>query len=313
MSNVKRVLGRGLADLLPVGGNEADEKQFGPGQEVSIASVHPNPRQPRTRFDETSLNELVDSIKANGILQPILVRPRVAGGYEIVAGERRFRAAKLVGLKQIPIVLRSLSDEDTLALGLIENLIREDLGPLEAARAFHRLMEDYGWTQEEMGRRVGKSRSAVANALRLLRLPPPIQEALEKSELSEGHARALIGEDRQSQEPVFRERQLLVFKQIRDRGLTVRDAERLMKEEKNRLGSESSSDMTLIKPVVKGSRHPITTDVIELGALEDRLRSALGTKVRINGAPERGRIEIDYFSSEELEGLLMRLEDSGRI
>jgi ParB family chromosome partitioning protein len=299
-----------MADLLPVGGNAPDERTLGPGQEVPIATVHPNPRQPRTRFNEASLNELIVSVRANGILQPLLVRPRTAGGYEIVAGERRFRAALRVGLKHVPVVLRSLSDEDTLALGLIENLIREDLGPLEAARAFHRLMEDFSWTQEEMGKRVGKSRSAVANALRLLRLPPPIQEALEQSELSEGHARALIGEDKQSQEPIFRERQLRVFRQIREKGLTVRDVERMMREEKSGVGKANGT----IAPMIGGvpprpSRSAAIADEIELAAVEQRFRDALGTKIRINGSADKGKVEIDYFSADELEGLLLRLEN----
>lgn len=296
---------------MPVGGNAPDERTLGPGQEVPIATIHPNPRQPRTRFNEASLNELIESVRVNGILQPLLVRPRTAGGYEIVAGERRFRAALRVGLKHIPVVLRSLSDEDTLALGLIENLIREDLGPLEAARAFHRLMEDFAWTQEEMGKRVGKSRSAVANALRLLRLPPTIQEALEQSELSEGHARALIGEDKQSQEPIFRERQLRVFRQIREKALTVRDVERMMREEKSALSKANGT----IAPTRDGvaprpARSAVIADEIELAAVEDRFRSALGTRVRVNGSAERGRVEIDYFSGEELEGLLLRLENA---
>ena len=293
---------------MPVGGNGTDEIELGPGQEVPIATIHPNPRQPRTRFNETALNELVDSVRANGILQPILVRPRVAGGYEIVAGERRFRAAKLVGLKQVPIVLRALSDEDTLALGLIENLIREDLGPLETARAFRRLMEDFGWTQEEMGKRVGKSRSAVANALRLLRLPEMIQEALEKSELTEGHARALLGEDKQSQEPVFRERQTRVFRQIKDKGLNVRDVERLMREEKVRF--LNASDRSPAEPLIANVRpsRALLPEHIDISALEDRLRGAMGTKVRIVGGAERGRIEVEYYSAEELDGIMARFE-----
>jgi ParB family transcriptional regulator, chromosome partitioning protein len=159
MSSQKRVLGRGLADLIPVGGNAAGDNGGGPIAELPIAQLHPNPKQPRTIFDDVALEELASSVRANGILQPILVRPLAGGsGYEIVAGERRYRAALKVGLIKIPVVVRTLSDEDTLAIGLIENLIREDITPIEEARAFHRLMTEFGWTQEEMGKKVGKSR-----------------------------------------------------------------------------------------------------------------------------------------------------------
>jgi ParB family chromosome partitioning protein len=200
------VLGRGLADLIPVGGNENARGGLGVagtigagkqpiGEEVPLTLLHPNPNQPRTHFDPTALAELSASIKQNGVLQPILVRPRPAPlpGYEIVAGERRYRAARDAGLTKVPVVIRSLSDEETLAVALIENLIRQDIGPLETARAYSRLMSEFGWTQEEMGKRVGKSRVSVANHLRLLKLPQEIQEAVERGELSEGHARGLLG------------------------------------------------------------------------------------------------------------------------
>jgi ParB family chromosome partitioning protein len=299
MPNGKRVLGRGLADLLPVGGDGADSgAKLGPGQEVSIVSVHRNPRQPRTRFDEASLAELTDSIRANGILQPLLVRPRPSGGYEIVAGERRYRAALAAGLKQVPIVVRNLTDEETLALALIENLIREDIGPLETARAFQRLMDDFGWTQEEMGRRVGKSRSAVANSLRLLRLPEPIQQSLERGELMEGHARTLLGEDRQSQDPTFRDRQMRVFRQIRERGLSVREVERLMRGEK---AQERRRERTLLAANAK-------IDHIELSHIEDRIRTALAMEIQVVGTVERGQVVIKFSSADELDSLISRLE-----
>jgi ParB family chromosome partitioning protein len=298
MPNGKRVLGRGLADLLPVGGDGADNgARLGPGHEVPILSVHRNPRQPRTRFDEASLAELTDSVRANGILQPLLVRPRPSGGYEIVAGERRHRAALAAGLKQVPVVVRNLTDEETLALALIENLIREDIGPLETARAFQRLMDDFGWTQEEMGRRVGKSRSAVANSLRLLRLPEQIQQSLERGELTEGHARTLLGEDRHSQDPSFRERQMRVWRQIREKGLSVRDVERLMREEKAREKDPRSP-----------SPSPSRLDRIELSHIEDRIRTALAVRVRVSGTAERGQIVIDFTSADELDSLISRLE-----
>jgi ParB family transcriptional regulator, chromosome partitioning protein len=310
MSNTKRVLGRGLADLIPVGGGAANflngEPEIGaglgPGQEISIASLHANPNQPRTRFEEGPLEELASSIKANGILQPIVVRPRVAGGYEIVAGERRYRAALRAGLTRVPIIVRELTDEDTLTIALIENLIREDIGPLEAARAFRRLMDDFGWTQEEMGQRVSKSRPAIANALRLLELPEEIQSAVDNSIITEGHARALLGVRKDRDTSVFQKRQQLIFTQVVAKGLSVREVERLMGD-----GNEPATDADPASPSTK----KIAT--AEWRALEDRIRTSLGTKVRLVGSSERGKIEIEFFSEEELDGLIQRFDPSKNI
>jgi ParB family chromosome partitioning protein len=325
MSSAKRVLGRGLADLIPVGGDavsngngavkEAAIGVAGGGavSEAPIATLHPNPRQPRTHFDDAALDELAASISANGILQPILVRPLPNGGYEIVAGERRYRAALLAGLKSLPIIIRELTDAETLALALIENLIREDIGPLETARAFQRLMEDFGWTQEEMGRRVGKSRPAVSNALRLLELSLPMQQSLERGELTEGHARALVGDRSQRENPGFRERQNRVFQQIVSKNLSVREAERLMR---GPVSDPEDPSASAGKPGVSretsapGDLDRNSVASIERRALEDRLRDALGTQVRISGTDARGRIEIEYFSPDELDGLLVRLEST---
>lgn len=327
MSSAKRVLGRGLADLIPVGGDgvsngngngSAREASIGvagggSASETPIATLHPNPRQPRTYFDDNALEELAASITANGILQPILVRPRPTGGYEIVAGERRYRAALLAGLKTVPIIIRELTDAETLALALIENLIREDIGPLETARAFQRLMEDFGWTQEEMGRRVGKSRPSVSNALRLLELSSPMQQSLERGEMTEGHARALVGDRSQRENAGFRERQNRVFQQTIAKSLSVREVERLM-----RGPAPDSSEFTGPTGRANVSRETFSgTDTdrnslesIERRALEDRLRDVLGTQVRIAGTDDRGRIEIEYFSADELDGLLSRLEST---
>ncbi|MCX6368692.1 MAG: ParB/RepB/Spo0J family partition protein [Armatimonadetes bacterium] len=302
MSSGKRVLGRGLADLIPVGGGAANVLGVGSdgelslaisGHEIPIASLHAHPNQPRTRFDEGALEELANSIRVNGILQPILVRPRIAGGYEIVAGERRYRAALRAGLVKVPVVIREISDEDTLALALIENLIREDIGPMETARAFRRLMDDFGWTQEEMGQRVGKSRPAIANSLRLLELPTPIQLSVENGDITEGHARALLGDRKSRQDVVFQKRQLDVFNQAVNKGLTVRDVERLM---------SPPAPSTSIAP------DPERVTPADWKALEDRLRTALGTRVRLVGTEDKGKIEVEFFSGEELEGLLLRLD-----
>ncbi len=319
------MLGRGLADLIPVGGDAVSNgngavkeaaigvASGGSASEAPISTLHPNPRQPRTHFDDTALEELAASITANGILQPILVRPRPNGGYEIVAGERRYRAALLAGLKTLPIIIRELTDAETLALALIENLIREDIGPLETARAFQRLMEDFGWTQEEMGRRVGKSRPAVSNALRLLELSQPMQQSLERGEMTEGHARALVGDRTQRENPGFRERQNRVFHQIVSKNLSVREAERLMRgpAAEGADAAQAGGKPGVSRETPAGA--DAATDAvnsIERRALEDRLRDALGTQVRITGTDDRGRIEIEYFSADELDGLLIRLEST---
>lgn len=223
------------------------------------------------------------------------MRPRIAGGYEIVAGERRYRAALRAGLTKVPVVIRDLNDEETLALALIENLIREDIGPMETARAFRRLMDDFGWTQEEMGQRVGKSRPTIANSLRLLDLPEPIQASVERNELSEGHARALLGDRKNRVDPVFLQRQEDVFRQAVSKGLSVRDVERLMSAPLVPDGLGAPAAATNVTPA-------------DWKALEDRLRTALGTRVRLVGAPEKGKIEIEFFSGEELDGLLLKID-----
>jgi ParB family chromosome partitioning protein len=290
MPTQKRALGRGLAELIPVGGSGADGSGA-PGagaaepaiRDAPLAALHPNPHQPRTQFDDGALAELADSIRANGILQPILVRPRLAGGYEIVAGERRYRAALRAGVERVPVVVRDLSDGDTLALALVENLLREDIGPMETARALRRLMDEFGWTQAEMSQRVGKSRSAVTNTLRLLQLPEAIQESVDKGQISEGHARALLSGDSP-------ERQRQVWRQVVEKNLSVRDCERLMRQP---------------APAAARAAPALSTD---MGSIQDRLRRALGTKVQIQGREGRGRIVIDFFSADQLDGLLTRFE-----
>jgi len=339
MSSVKRAaLGRGLADLIPVGGdaplkNGTAQQTGGDGGagplEVAVGLLHPNPKQPRTRFDEAALAELADSIADNGILQPILVRPRAGtssttSGYEIVAGERRYRAALKAGLTRVPVVVRQLTDEETLALALIENLIREDIGPLESARAFQRLMDDFGWTQEEMGKRVGKSRPTISNALRLLLLPPEIQESLERGQISEGHARILVGDGAHRNSPEFRAHQNRVFRLAVDRQLSVREVEALIREGAAQAAAASVGANNTVSRETKGASgkrgagnrggggaaddaEAATLSEAEWRDIEDRLRTALGTQVKLTGAAGRGRIEVEFFSADELDGLLTRL------
>jgi len=288
----RKVLGRGLADLLPDGGDA--EFRIPPGAtivELPIEQIRPSPKQPRTHFDPQALDELADSIRTNGILQPILVRAIHPGIWEIVAGERRYRASLKAGLVRIPVVVKELADDEALAIGLIENLVREDIGPLETARAYRRLMDEFGWSQETMGRRVGKSRSAIANALRLLELPAAIIDSLDRGQISEGHARALLGDRTQRNTDGFAERQNELFHAAVQGKATVRDIERKM--------------------AGTGQRRKIRENAADFSGIEDVFRRSVGTRVRLIGDSNRGKIEIHYYSAEELDSLLGRFQDLG--
>jgi ParB family chromosome partitioning protein len=280
---MRKPLGRGLDALIPgaprpaiaeVGVAEQDEHS------VAIDRIRANPRQPRTAFDETALAELAASIRIQGILQPLLVRPDGDGGYELVAGERRLRAARLAGLREVPIVARELSDRESLELALIENIQRDDLSPLDEAAAYQRLLDDFGHTQEEIATHVGKSRSAVANALRLLRLPEPIKQDLARGRLSAGHARVLLSIE-------SADAQLRAARQILARQLSVRETEKLA-------GARRDGERAAVRDPHRA-------------ALERDLSAALGTRVRIHPRGRGGRIEIEYYSREELQGLVERL------
>ncbi|WP_255592175.1 ParB/RepB/Spo0J family partition protein [Thermosulfurimonas sp. F29] len=265
---VKR-LGRGLAALLP----EAE----GELRMVSPDAIVPSPFQPRRKFSEEELARLADSIREKGVLQPLLVREIAPGTYELVAGERRLRAAKMAGLSEVPVLVKALSDEEALSVALIENLQREDLNPLEEAEGYRRLMEEFGFTQEEIARRVGKDRSTVANALRLLRLPEEIREDLWEGRLSAGHARALLAlEDR--------ELMLTAREEILRRGLSVRETERLVK--RLREGSPSR-------------RRPAPDPDLE--ALARELSEICGGRVRVEMGRRgpRFRLEFDDLSTAE--------------
>jgi len=272
----KRGLGRGLAALIP----GAD----GPGVtslEIPLAELESNPLQPRRHFDQASLEELAATIRAHGVLTPVVVR-RSPHGYQIVAGERRVRAARLAGLTRVPAIVREASNAQALEMALVENLQREDLNPLEAAEAYQRLIEEFALTQEEVARRVGRDRSSVTNALRLLKLPRRIREDVAAGTLSEGHARALLGLERQADQ--LKARDLIVNK-----GLSVRSAEALVRRMKRGDG--------------RGAPRPAAANP-NLVALEDQLRQALGTKVRIAMIGSGGTIEVSFFSDEDLSRLV---------
>ena len=268
---MKRALGRGLGALLPP---PADGEAGGRLRELPLDSLVPNPHQPRKVFTAHTLDELATSIRASGVLQPIVVR--LSGDrYEILVGERRWRAARQAGLTRIPAIVREASDAEALELALVENILREDLNPLEEAQAYQRLLAEFGWTQENLARRIGKDRSSVANALRLLRLPDVIQDDLRQGRLTMGHARALLALPTSSA-------QLRVRKQILAQDWSVRATE------------ASVQARSRNRPRPRGR-------AANIEALEEELRLALGTRVRVTGSLTRGRVELPYGSADELE------------
>lgn len=270
----RKGLGRGLSALIPAG--EEPMKVV----DVAIDEVFPNPRQPRRRFDEAALAELADSIKEHGLLQPVIVR-RAGAGYELVAGERRLRAAKEAGLKRIPAIIRGTSDSESLALALVENLQRENLDAIEEARALRRLIDDFGMRQEELARMVGKSRSAIANSLRLLSLPDSIQSLVQLGAITAGHARAVLSLDKE-------EEQLKLVQRISERGLSVRQAEALARKWNTSRSKAAGYE--------------------EKDEIARAIARSLGARVAVRVYKEgKGRIEIRFSSLDELERLKRRL------
>ena len=272
-------LGRGLASLIP---------QRSPGQggaiEVAIARVRSNPHQPRKRFDEDGLASFTQSIAEHGVLQPILVTETV-DGYQLVAGERRLRAAQAAGLERIPAVVRQLADRDQLELALVENLQREDLDPLETADAYRQLIDEFGFSQDDVANRVGRARSTVANTLRLLELAPGVQGAVADGRLTEGHGRALGG--------LAPELQDRVLDSVLGQELSVRQTEELVRR--------------LREPKPEPARPAARAVDPDLERVEEDLRRALGTKVSLARSRRGGRIVIEYYSDEELGRLYERL------
>jgi len=263
--------------------------------EIDIDLIEPNSAQPRLRFDETRLNELAESIRHNGVVQPILLRRR-GQNYQIVAGERRWRAAQKAGLQRIPAVVREIPDDKLLELALIENIQRQELNAIEEARAYKKLIETLGLTQENVAQRVGRDRTFITNYLRLLRLPDDIQHLVEDEKISMGHARALLGVD----DPAIQRR---VARSITEHSLSVRETEKTIK----RIVANGSSTETLVPAVKK--------DDANVRAAESKLRRRLSTQVRVlpSQTGKGGKIEIEYYSESDLDRvyqLLMRNTDS---
>ena len=274
----RQALGRGLEALIPLAKGE-------PGiVEIPLVEIRPSPFQPRKRFDDKKLDELAASIRAQGILSPVIVR-QIPGGYELVAGERRHRAAERAGLERIPAVVREMSNAEMLEVALIENVQREDLNPIEEAEVYRRLVEEFGLTQEEMAARVGKDRASVANTLRLLKLPHPIREDLIEGAMSPGHGRALLGLE-------GRDLQLKAREVVMQRGLSVRATELLVKRLKS---GPAAQDRTLRRKAPG------------LAQVEEQLRRTLATKVRIIRRGQRGRIEVEFYSEDDLDRLVRKI------
>ncbi|TKJ30123.1 MAG: stage 0 sporulation protein J [Chloroflexi bacterium B3_Chlor] len=273
MPGERRGLGKGLEALIPTAPGA-------PGvREIDVDSIVPNPRQPRQALDPQALQELATSIKEQGLVQPVVVT-QVEGKYQLLVGERRWRAAKLAGLEMVPVVIREATPQQMVELALVENLQREDLNPLETATAYQQLVEEFGMTQKQVADRVGKSRVTVTNTLRLLSLPAKVKEALLADDISEGHARALLrlrGEKQQMQ----------VLEAIMKGQLSVRQTEQL------------------VRRMVEGpkTRPKLAEKSPELRALEDRFRQALGTKVSLSRGSRGGKLVIYFFSEEELQGI----------
>ncbi|MDD5097670.1 MAG: ParB/RepB/Spo0J family partition protein [Candidatus Omnitrophica bacterium] len=273
----RRALGKGLSALIPEKALESNEHKEAIVY-VQSGQIKPNPFQPREDFDQQSIEELAQSIKEKGVIQPLLVR-RKGDSYELIAGERRLRAANSLGLKEIPIIVRDVSDQDSLELALIENIQREGLNPIEEAHAYQHLIDKFQVTQEKISEGLGKARSTITNTLRLLKLPHEIQQEMKKGRISFAHGRTLLEIDDANQ-------QRRLAQDIISKGLSVRELESLVK---------TTRPKGLRRKIALGQRDPL------VAVLEEQMQHALATKVRITKNKKRGHITIDFYSPEDLE------------
>ncbi len=279
----KRVaLGRGLSALIP--DTAPMEKKSSSYFHCNIKDIIPNKFQPRRVFDEIELEKLSDSIQEKGVLQPVLVR-KIDVGYELIAGERRYRAASMCKLEYIPAIIKDISDQEMLEISIIENIQREDFNPIEEADAYNKLMTDFNLTQEQVSQKIGKSRSAVANFLRLRNLPDQIKDSIADNRISMGHARALIGIENS-------ELQRKTWEKVLSEGLSVRDTESLVKNLKTRMDEPETE------------KEPPTSQDIYFSDLAGNLSLSLGTKVQIKKKGKKGRLEIDFYNDEDLDRLI---------
>jgi ParB family chromosome partitioning protein len=278
---MRRALGKGLTQLL------GEQGEAGPTS-VEVVAIRPNTHQPRRNFDEEAMQELAQSIAEVGVLLPLIVRPIAEGEYELIAGERRWRAAKIAGLEEVPVIVRSASSQDALEIALIENVQREDISPIECAVAYRRLSGEFGLSQDEIAQKVGKSRVAVANTMRLLKLPEPMQAAISQGAITEGHARALLMVDNP------RVMQAL-FDQIVEEGLSVREAERLAKG----VGPDEAPT-----PASAPAARTRTESDPNDAALERQLSELFGTPVKLSRTGDGGKLSVPFYSDEDLQRIL---------
>ncbi len=275
-------LGKGLDALIPVNQGEPTGEMV---QQIAITSISPNPRQPRQEMNSEELSELAASIREYGILQPLIVtQGSVPGEYTLIAGERRLRASELIGLSEVPAIVRTVSEIQSLELALIENIQRADLSPLETARAYQQLIDEFNLTHEDVSDKVGKSRTAVTNTIRLLKLPEKVQQALRDRKISEGHARTLLG-------LATPQSQVAALQTILEKDLNVRQTEELVKK-------------------LSGQKNPVPPKPIyyaQVKEIEQDLRERLGTKVTLHYSPKGGTLVIHYYSDEELDSLLAKI------
>lgn len=275
MAGIKKGLGKGFDALIA---DNSLEESSNSAVKLKIMDIEPNRDQPRKHFDETMLAELADSIARHGVIQPLVVRPLNDGGYQLVAGERRWRAARMAGLSEVPVVIKELSDNETIELAMVENLQREDLNPLEEAQGYKYMMEKLSITQEEAAKKVGKSRPAVANALRLLTLPDEVLKLVESKALSPGHARAILGFETEAE-------MIAAAKMIVKKGLSVREAERLVKQSKR------------VRTLAAPKKRDVFYEEVELS-----LVNTAGRRAKVREASKT--IEIEYFDKDDLSAIV---------
>jgi ParB family chromosome partitioning protein len=286
--NKKIGLGKGLSALLPASGAASAPSGL---TEAPVRAVVPNPHQPRTQFDEEALRELADSIREHGLIQPLIVTRVSEDHYALIAGERRWRAAQLAGLETVPVVIKDVAPQQMLEMALVENVQRSDLNPLEEAAAYKHLSEEFGLTQDQIAQRVGKSRVAVANTMRLLKLPEAIKARLADGLITEGHARALLSIN----DAAVQQR---LLSQIVKNGLAVRQTEELVRR--------LLEDHPAAKKAQSGAVHP-RSSAADTRSIEDRMRRALGTKVILSRSKKGGTIVIHFYSEEELDAIYRRI------